>query len=177
MIYSNKTSHTFFFFLFINVLVQPITVAVDSNIIARLYDIFKSIPFYLLSTMTPETLKGIPPLNSKFIKSLVLQPIVLSISLNLQPNQLVFSSYNAATAFLYAFGSLLVNIRKSSIKLNTSIAKNINSDTVDINIDNIKGSLKHVFIELQANHEPSHHLLCKFFVWGNPQGLPKDIST
>ncbi|ELP90075.1 tipc, putative [Entamoeba invadens IP1] len=169
----SETSDTFFFFPFINVLVQPITVAVESSFIARLYDLFKSIPFHLFSTTTPETPKGIPPLNSKFsafIKSLVLQPIVLSISLNLQPNQLVFIPYNAATALLHALGSSLVNIRDSSIKLNASIAKNINGDMA---------SLKQVFIEHYYKQIMNQAILlfANSSFLGNPRGLLKDIST
>ncbi|BFU18943.1 hypothetical protein EHI8A_004220 [Entamoeba histolytica HM-1:IMSS-B] len=168
----SETSQNFFYFPFINVLVQPVTVALESKFIADLYQFFKSLHFKI-KEIQKEVTQGIPPMNSSiytFIRSLVLQPIVLYFSCSLQPSHLVLIPYNAFTAVLHALGSSLLNIRDSIIKLNATVAKNVNGDL---------SSLKQIFVEHYYKQIINQAILLVAYssFLGNPRGLLNDIST
>ena len=171
-IIQNSVSQTFFYIPFFTILIQPIIVGIESKLITMLYEFYQSLDLKFDSHKT-ELPEGIPSLNSKldiFIRTLILQPIIIVISCNLQPNHLVVIPYNFFTAPIHAIGSTLINIKDSQIRLKATVAKNVN----------VNGStFKQLFIEHYINQVVSQLflLVTNSSILGNPRGLIHDLST
>ncbi|KAL7719017.1 Vacuolar protein sorting-associated protein [Entamoeba marina] len=169
----SKTSSSFFYFPFITLLIQPITLNIESMFISQLYSFYTSLPLRLELSSNHDIPSSIPPYATQHqvhIQALVLQPLVLTVSFHLLPNHLVVIPYNPLTAILHALGSSLFQVSSCPLTLHASVAKHVTGSPqviLTIFIDHYYKALLRQSVLLVANSA----------FLGNPRGLLSDFST